>query len=354
MICLRFTKTLDEEALRLPEWLLLKEDYKLLEKDSSVNRAIVTIINSIIYQRRVVFCLTRRLLRQLVTGDNNWKKRGTLANEKYSDVLKALFKWGYVEKVEIPEKSNPRGILVLRLVDKDFLEFVKVSEETQLSEVIKFIEEDLTSKEEVDRKVDRKVDRRTDQVVSSKVTSNSNRKANSKSYKKDHKNPSLEPTLEKQNPPGDFSKVTEGAPETRHVSVTWPSNKNKQERDRVERLQSLPAHLYVDEIDKLENYHLGLVKYPRRTLTEGKLDALSKIEARLGPKLVSEGMTKAEDERLEMWVRLQNYLREFPAFYIKQNYNQLEQDARETLGDHVVALAMVGTTFDACVRSALI
>lgn len=139
MICLKYTKLIQAEDLKLPAWLLLNDEYLALQEADSCVKAVLTILNSVIYQHRVVFCITRNSLRILLKQDKNWKTPPGFRNGHYKKILKHLFE--YVREVKNP-KGRGDSVLVCQVIDKELLSFLQVDVDKQMAEAIAFISRD--------------------------------------------------------------------------------------------------------------------------------------------------------------------------------------------------------------------
>lgn len=134
LICLRYTKTLDSEALREPKWIECNALYG--QCSNPIQRAVVSIYNALQYHNRQVICMTRDLTMALVRNDPNHSERG-IRNDKWSEILSALFHANIV-KVLRQEKSKP---WIMEVIDPDLLKSMKQqSYEEQLTECVMFID----------------------------------------------------------------------------------------------------------------------------------------------------------------------------------------------------------------------
>jgi hypothetical protein len=94
---LAYTKTITEEDLRLPEWESLYRNYQKANIDLTL--IICSIMNSVIYQRRVCFNMTRDGLRNLIKNDKNIQALNKIAsfrNENYPQIIKSMIDSGLV------------------------------------------------------------------------------------------------------------------------------------------------------------------------------------------------------------------------------------------------------------------
>lgn len=155
-IILQYVKTITEQDLVLPEWYELNEDYKT--NSHPLSKVIITIRNSILFQRRIFFCMTRKSLRELIDKDLNWKVKGKFTNEKYSYIIRLLTKEFSILKIA-QKTTNKRGVDVYQVIDSSILKHLQIDENKQFEQTITFANK-FNSLNNSDRK--------SDQVVSSK------------------------------------------------------------------------------------------------------------------------------------------------------------------------------------------
>lgn len=181
LVVLKHTKTIREEDLNLPEWYELKQDYD--EITDAKDRVVVSIKNSILFQRRLVFCLTRETTRELIKNDKNWKKTVGLSNDYWSQINYILFNSGLVELVQ---KSNGKGqATIYKVIDKDILKTLQVNFDEQMKEVVDFANANRSS------------DKKPDTVSSMKNIVISNQDKVSSIKNKDYSKQDIKPAINK-------------------------------------------------------------------------------------------------------------------------------------------------------------
>ncbi len=138
MVSLSYTTKIIEENLQLPEWEYLQSFYS--KTDSAMKRICVSVMNSIISQRRVYFTMSCRCIRKLVQGDQNHKESIGLSNKTnwYGHCINILCKSGLLELVKRGAGSRPS---VYKLTDEYLINVLKLDEEKQRKEAFKFIGE---------------------------------------------------------------------------------------------------------------------------------------------------------------------------------------------------------------------
>ena len=133
LICLRYTKTLNEEALREPRWIECKSLYD--QANNNTQKAIVSIYNALHYHNRQIICMTRDLTMKLIREDKNHVSFG-IRNDRWTEILSALFTANILKLIS-QEKSKP---WIVEVVDSDLLKHMKGrSREELLNECFSFI-----------------------------------------------------------------------------------------------------------------------------------------------------------------------------------------------------------------------
>lgn len=159
LFVLKHTRKITKDDLRLPEWYEMAEDYKVIS--ATIDKAVLSVKNAIIYQRRLIFCLTRNETRNLVNNDPNWKTKSGLSNENYQAVIKVLIDVGLIKEIK---KGSTKSPSVYEVTDLDVLKALNLNIEEQRQEVFKFVEQNQIQ----DRKPDQSSDQLPDLVDSSK------------------------------------------------------------------------------------------------------------------------------------------------------------------------------------------
>ena len=136
LIVLSKTKHISEDDVEVhAKWEVLKEWYQAIDgSDDWVDQAIMSIINSIVYQERVYFCLERENIRNLLKNDLNWSKSLGMSNEKYSYLLAELINRGFIGLFDDTKKPH-----IYKVIEPMLLNMIKIeSEEEQLTQVLEF------------------------------------------------------------------------------------------------------------------------------------------------------------------------------------------------------------------------
>jgi hypothetical protein len=140
-IVLKSTKLITEEDIANdPAWEVMAKEYADSQDSEWSVKAIISIVNSIIYQRRLVFLVTRDSLRDLLNSDKNWVKSIGLKTDNYKFILKILYKTvgELVESFE--SKRNNRKFSIIKVNNPDILKFLSVNYDEQLKETKDFLE----------------------------------------------------------------------------------------------------------------------------------------------------------------------------------------------------------------------
>lgn len=136
LINLRHVKIIKKKDLILPKWIYLKNLYKEGKESSVVVKSCVSIINSILFQERIYFCITRESLRELLKSDTNWGPNGIgLDDHNYAEIKARLFQSKNIIEVE---KGLGRSPGILELVGAEYLKFLVINKDAQLVETKSF------------------------------------------------------------------------------------------------------------------------------------------------------------------------------------------------------------------------
>ena len=136
VICLQYTRHINETDLKLPEWIYLKEQYSTVS--NPVSKAITTILCSVFFKRRVFFVLTRTNLIEMVKDDRNHSYKPGMAfkNSLYPLIRAKLFELGIAKEVM---KNEDAEVSVLEIVHKDLLTLLCIDSSKQQQESIEFL-----------------------------------------------------------------------------------------------------------------------------------------------------------------------------------------------------------------------
>lgn len=137
LICLKKTRAINEDDLWLPEWDTLKKEYDAHQNGEWIDKAIVSLLNSAIFQRRVVFVLAKRSFRELAKSDKNWKKPIGLKDENWKTLIFEVINRDIVKCIHKTDK----GRLVYEIIENDILKMINISVDEQRKEAIEFANE---------------------------------------------------------------------------------------------------------------------------------------------------------------------------------------------------------------------
>lgn len=172
LVFLKHVKVINDSDLVFPEWLYMRSQYEA-NQDSPWNiKALITITNSLITQRRIYFGLTVKNFREIAANDNNWDKPIGLDNNAWKGLIGLGIKIGLFRVYSsVVVKGKQR--IVFELVDSDILKLIEIDKAKQLSDSIEYIMNDPKS-----LKVgpDAGPERRPELVYSNKYIYNSNKK----------------------------------------------------------------------------------------------------------------------------------------------------------------------------------
>ena len=151
LVSLKSTRAISKADLEFPEWIELQEVYKSISEKS--DKPIVSILNSILHQRRVYFVMTRDSVRELVKSDANWKGSAGLSNDNWGTLLVTMENAGLIKCVQVGMPKADRqtdGTLkagrktkasIFKVIDPEVLKYLVIDEEKQFQECVDFIEE---------------------------------------------------------------------------------------------------------------------------------------------------------------------------------------------------------------------
>jgi hypothetical protein len=131
LITLQKTKKIAKDDL--PEWLQLKEAYD--ETEDSIQRTIVSLFNSIMYQRRLYFVLTRDVTKRLVREDKNHKIKTAFRNNYWQTIIAKCT--NELKMLELVAIEN--NVAVYKCIDETIRNYIKIDEQKQFQETIDFI-----------------------------------------------------------------------------------------------------------------------------------------------------------------------------------------------------------------------
>lgn len=118
LITLQKTKKITKDDL--PEWLHLKEAYD--ETEDSIQRTIVSLFNSIMYQRRLYFVLTRDATKRLVREDKNHKIKTAFRNNYWQTIIAKCT--NELKMLELVAIEN--NVAVYKCIDETIRNYIKI------------------------------------------------------------------------------------------------------------------------------------------------------------------------------------------------------------------------------------
>lgn len=138
LVFLRYTHKINkQDAKIIPEWKFLSEQYDTV--DDQVTAVLMSIQNSLIYQKRLIFTVSRDSLRELVTNDKNWgirKKSFGLSNGQYKTIRHHLRL--IAEKIE-DIVVGYGTISIFEVTDEELLNIIKVNRDEQYAQTKKIL-----------------------------------------------------------------------------------------------------------------------------------------------------------------------------------------------------------------------
>ena len=139
LIILNKTRDITENDIDIhAKWETLHDWYNQIEFAPNVDwvdKAICSVLNSIVYKERIYFCIERENVRELLKNDNNWNKKIGLPNNEYGRLIAELIDRDYIRLYDSSKKPH-----IYEVCDNTILNMIKVeSKEEQLSQVVEFI-----------------------------------------------------------------------------------------------------------------------------------------------------------------------------------------------------------------------
>lgn len=117
-------------------WRQISFEYKKCKDYGWLDKATVSLINSIYTQKRMAFCLSRESLRELLNSDKNWEKPIGLRDSYYRKFLDHVFRGGLLENE--PSDKVGRKLMVLKIKHPKLLSMFNFDMDAQLSETREF------------------------------------------------------------------------------------------------------------------------------------------------------------------------------------------------------------------------
>ena len=136
LIVLSKTKYITDDDMEVhAKWEILGNWYESIIKDGDwIDKAVMSVINSIVYQERIYFCMERDNIRNLLKHDKNWDASLGMDNNKYKWLVGEL-----IDREFIEAHDNVKRPHIYKVIEPTILNMIKVeSEAEQLTQVIEF------------------------------------------------------------------------------------------------------------------------------------------------------------------------------------------------------------------------
>lgn len=136
LVTLSKTKKITDDDVEIhAKWSMLREWYCATESEEWVDKAITSVINSIVYQERIYFCLERDNVRNLISNDQNRESSIGLDNNNYKWLIQELVERDFIRLHDATKKPY-----IYKVIEPEILEMVKIdSPEDQLKQVEEFV-----------------------------------------------------------------------------------------------------------------------------------------------------------------------------------------------------------------------
>lgn len=141
LVNLTYTRFISKQDMVLPEWKWLSQQYKDVEgakNRDSVLKVALSIVNSMIFQRRAVFCLTRDTVEKFYKDDRNWTKELGWNSKYYSEAIGFLCRQGIIENISYVGE-NQRKPHIYKVISKDILNFFTLDVNLQTQQCLDFV-----------------------------------------------------------------------------------------------------------------------------------------------------------------------------------------------------------------------
>lgn len=120
LICLQETAPVSSDDL-------LYEMYQDEKESPAFEKAQVSVINSILHQRRAYFAMTRKLFFELLKNDSNWSNKIKAGSRVYSGTIRLLCEHPAI--IECVYQGTGRQVSIYQLVDQELLAHLNFSPE---------------------------------------------------------------------------------------------------------------------------------------------------------------------------------------------------------------------------------
>lgn len=125
-------------------------------------RAAITIINAAVFQKRIFFGLSFRLINNLILLDSNWKHKVKIHPREYSKFLQFCYKAKFFNKTSMGQKGS---VTIYQILKKDVISLIPSNVKLQKEESLNF---QLSGKK---RKTDTEENKLTDAMLMGKIES---------------------------------------------------------------------------------------------------------------------------------------------------------------------------------------
>lgn len=139
LVVLKKTKRLEESDLLNKKWKWMWKQYDGCENEKdSTAKTCISIVNSILYQNRRYFCLTRENVERIIRNDENWKSKVGYSNESYRHIIRFLTKNEFIQDIPYHGYTSKKPKM-FKVIDVELLEFISANEKDQEKELADFL-----------------------------------------------------------------------------------------------------------------------------------------------------------------------------------------------------------------------
>lgn len=114
-------------------WVALKSKYDSVT--DPCGQVVVSLLNAILFQKRAVFALTRKVARELVEGDKNWPEKVGFGNANWKRVLKIAHTSGTFKAIS---EGGPGRAAIYEVTSQGILDYIGVDIAAQRQQLTTF------------------------------------------------------------------------------------------------------------------------------------------------------------------------------------------------------------------------
>jgi len=142
LIMAKNTKKITRDDIVIDSFAMLKENYDYINENElydPLDRALLSLINCVITQKRVFLGITKKSWQNLVRNDENYiyKPGKGFGSDSYGSVIAYAIDNGMFKIIKKDNDKTPMGI---EIIYEDLLEYLVIDKELQRQELLDFID----------------------------------------------------------------------------------------------------------------------------------------------------------------------------------------------------------------------